>query len=129
MAAVRRTLRPYASVVDIDRGRLPSPEIVAQWDGGQFAASLRHDAACAAYNPHFRQLLHVAYKVAAEMGGRFTAALERHADVIAANVTQNLYDRHLRPLFLADVTADYADNCVCPARFFAKNFPRWRKFF
>ncbi len=92
---------PYASVVDIDRGRLPSPETVAKWDGGLFAASLRHDAACAAYNPHFRQLLHVGYKVAAEMGGRFTAALERHADVIAANVTQNLYDRHLRPLFLS----------------------------
>ena len=36
------------------------------------------------------------------MGGRFIAALERHADVIAANVTQNLYDRHLRPLFLAN---------------------------
>ncbi len=93
---------PYASVVDIDRGRLPSPDAVARWDGEQFAASLRHDAACAAYNPHFRQLLHVGYKIAAEMGDRFTAALEQHADVIAANVTQNLYDRHLRPLFVAD---------------------------
>jgi len=93
---------PYASVVDIDRGALPSPEAVARWDGEQFAASLRHDAACRAYNPHFRQLLHVGYKVAAEMGGRFTAALDQHAGVIAANVTQNLYDRHLRPLFLAD---------------------------
>lgn len=93
---------PYASVVDIDRGRLPSPDAVGQWDGERFAASLRHDAACEAYNPHFRQLLHVAYKVAAEMGDRFTLALERHADAIAPNVTQNLYDRHLRPLFLAD---------------------------
>jgi tagaturonate epimerase len=93
---------PYASVVDIDRGRLPSLDAVAQWNGDHFAASLRHNAACEAYNPHFRQLLHVGYKVAAEMGHRFTAALERHADVIALNVTQNLYDRHLRPLFLAD---------------------------
>jgi tagaturonate epimerase len=93
---------PYASVVDIDRGRLPSPQTVAEWDGGLFAASLRHDAACEAYNPHFRQFLHVGYKVAAEMGDRFTAALEQHADVIAANVSENLYDRHLRPLFLAD---------------------------
>jgi len=93
---------PYASVVDIDRGALPSPEAVTRWDGDQFAASLRHDAGCRDYNPHLRQLLHVGYKIAAEMGGRFTAALERHADVIAANVTQNLHDRHLRPLFLAD---------------------------
>ena len=91
---------PYLSVVDIDRGALPSPEVVVGWDGEDFAAALRHDAACKAYNPHLRQLLHVGYKVAAEMGRRFTAALERHAEVIAANVTHNLYQRHIRPLFL-----------------------------
>jgi hypothetical protein len=91
---------PYASVVDIDREQLPRPEAVAQWDGHAFAAALRHDAACPDYNPHLRQLLHVGYKVAAEMGDRFLAALERHAEVIAANVTHNLYQRHIRPLFL-----------------------------
>jgi tagaturonate epimerase len=91
---------PYASVVDIDRGELPSPETVARWDGETFAAALRHDATCKTYNPHLRQLLHVGYKVAAEMGDRFTAALQRHATVIAANVTHNLYQRHIRPLFL-----------------------------
>ena len=96
---------PYASVVDIDRGALPSPEVVARWDGEAFAAALRHDAACEAYNPHLRQLLHVGYKVAAEMGGRFTAALEQHAEVIAANVTENLYERHIRPLFLGPIAA------------------------
>jgi tagaturonate epimerase len=61
---------------------------------------LRHDAACNAYNRHLRQLLHVGYKVAAEMGDRFAAALDRHAEVIAANVTENLYQRHICPLFL-----------------------------
>jgi tagaturonate epimerase len=93
---------PYASVIDIDRAALPRPEEVAKWDGRQFTDALRHDAACPAYNPHFRQLLHVGYKVAAEMGDRYTSALERHACVIAANVTQNLFERHLRPLFLAN---------------------------
>jgi hypothetical protein len=93
---------PYASVVDIDRAALPMPDAVARWDGNQFATSLRHNAACETYNPHFRQLLHVGYKVAAEMGDRFIAALEQHADVIASNVSENLFDRHLRPLFLAD---------------------------
>ena len=68
--------------------RLPSPDAVARWDSDRFATSLRHDAACEAYNPHFRQFLHVGYKVAAEMGSRFTAALEQHADVIARNVTE-----------------------------------------
>jgi hypothetical protein len=91
---------PYASVVDIDRNKLPSPEAVAGWDGNTFASALRHDPACDAYNPHLRQLLHVGYKVAAEMGHRYTVALEQHSQVIAANVTQNLYQRHIRPLFL-----------------------------
>jgi hypothetical protein len=91
---------PYASVVDIDRSALPSPEVVARWDGEAFAAALRHEAACPAYNPNFRQLLHVGYKLAAEMGDRFTTALQTHSAVIAANVTQNLYQRHIRPLFL-----------------------------
>jgi hypothetical protein len=90
---------PYASVVDIDRGRLPSPETVRAWDGPAFAAALRHDPSSPAYNPNFRQLLHVAYKVAAELGPRFTSALERHAQLIARNVAENLYDRHICRLF------------------------------
>lgn len=93
---------PYATVVAIDRDVLPSPEVVAGWDGDAFAAALRHDEACGDYNPHLRQLLHVGYKVAAEMGDRFTAALQRHAALIGGNVTQNLYERHIRPLFLGD---------------------------
>ena len=80
--------------------RCPRPEVVARWDGAAFAAALRHDAACPAYNPNLRQLLHVGYKIAAEMGDRFTAALQKHSAVIAANVTHNLYERHIRPLFL-----------------------------
>ena len=65
-----------------------------------FAAALRHDPSCEDFNPHLRQLLHLSYKIAAEMGSRFTAALERHADIIGSQVTENLYDRHIRPLFL-----------------------------
>jgi hypothetical protein len=91
---------PYASVVEIDRPSLPAPEVVARWDGEAFAAALRHDAACPAYSPDVRQLLHVGYRVAAEMGARYTAALERYATQIAAHVTRNLYERHIRPLFL-----------------------------
>ena len=91
---------PYASVVDIDRALLPLPEAVTQLKGDAFAAALRHDTTCTSYNPHFRQLLHVGYKVAAEMGRRYMEALERHSAVIAANVIENLYVRHIRPLFL-----------------------------
>jgi len=91
---------PYASVVDIDRSALPEAEAVRAWDGPALAAALRHVPDCAGYNPSFRQVLHVGYKVAAELGPRFIAALEKHADPIARNVTENLYDRHIRPLFL-----------------------------
>ncbi len=92
--------RPYAAVVDIDKSRLPDPSSVARWSGGQFAAALRHDPSCPAFNPHLRQLLHVSYKIAAEMGMRFIEALQAHEPIIAAEVTVNLFDRHIRPLWL-----------------------------
>ena len=91
---------PYGSVIDIDRAALPSPDTVDTWDEGTFASTLRHDRTCETYDPNVRQLLHVGYKVAAEMGDRFTAALQKHAEVIAQNVTENIYRRHIRPLFL-----------------------------
>ena len=53
-----------------------------------------------AFNPHFRQLLHVAFKVAAQMGDRYLKMLVECEETIAQNVTNNLYDRHLRPLFV-----------------------------
>jgi len=91
---------PYATVIDIDKKKLPTGAQVAKWDGERFAAALRHDPACPHYNPSLRQLLHVGYKVAAEMGPRFLNALERYESTIAENVTTNLYDRHIRPVFL-----------------------------
>jgi hypothetical protein len=91
---------PYATVIDIDRAKLPDPDDVRHWDSARFAAALRHDRRCREYNPSFRQLLHVGYKVAAEMGPRFTEALDKHEAIIAENVTANLHERHIRPLFL-----------------------------
>jgi len=90
---------PYASVIDIDTAMLPTAEEVDEWDGPTFAKALRHDQSCDQYNPHLRQLLHIAYKIAAEMQTRFTDALSRHEDIIAKNVTENIYGRHIRPLF------------------------------
>ncbi len=92
--------RPYAAVIAIDRNALPAPDVVDGWDGARFAAALRHDQACPEYNPHLRQLLHVGYKVAAELGERYTEALEAFEAEIAVNVTGNLLERHLKPLFL-----------------------------
>jgi hypothetical protein len=91
---------PYATVIDIDRAKLPTPEEVERWTSEQYTSALRHDQKNAAYNPSFRQLLHVGFKVAAKMGDRYTKELEQHEDVIAKNVTTNLWDRHIRPVFL-----------------------------
>ena len=51
------------------------------------------------FNPNFRQLLHVAYKVAAKMGKRYTDMLVAAEPSIARNVTENLFERHIRPVF------------------------------
>jgi hypothetical protein len=92
---------PYAAVLDIDRGRLPSVLTVQSWDSGQFVSAVRHDQKNPAYNPSARQLLHVGYKIAAKMGARYLNALSQYEKSVAANVTENLYERHVKPLFLA----------------------------
>ncbi len=91
---------PYAAVLDIDRGRLPSAKTVQGWDSGQFVSALRHDKNNSAYNPHLRQLLHVGYKIAAKMGGRYLDAVRRNEHSVAKNVTENLFSRHIKPVFL-----------------------------
>jgi hypothetical protein len=45
-------------------------------------------------------LLHVGFKVAAKMGGRYLEQLDRCAATISRNVTANLFERHIQPLFL-----------------------------
>ncbi len=91
---------PYATVIDIDRNKLPTKQEVGNWSSEQYADSLRHNPQCAAYNLHFRQLLHVGYKVAAKMGERYVDMLEACEPAVARNVTENLFERHLKPLFL-----------------------------
>lgn len=91
---------PYATVIDIDPAKLPSPSLVAAWTSRQFTSALRHDPRSPHYNPSFRQLLHVGFKVAAKMGPRYLSLLEANEAVIAKNVTENLFDRHIAPVFL-----------------------------
>ena len=90
---------PYATVIDIDRAKLPPAAMVAQWSAAQFAAAVRHDPKCKDFNPHFRQLLHVGYKVAANKGETYLRLVRACETTIARNVTGNLFDRHFKPLF------------------------------
>jgi hypothetical protein len=91
---------PYATVIDIDREQLPSPEAVSGWTSEQFVSALRHDQSSEQYNPSLRQLIHVGYKVAAKMGDRYLNMLVACETSVAKNVTENLYERHLKPLFI-----------------------------
>ncbi len=92
---------PYSAVIDINKSSLPGVEDVNEWSGEKFANTLRHDEQHPDFNPGFRQLLHVAYKVAGENAERYYAALEKYEDIVSEHVTKNLYERHLVPLFLS----------------------------
>jgi hypothetical protein len=101
-ALEKRTVlcEPYATVIDIDPAKLPMPETVTGWSAEQFVAALRHDPKNPAFNPHLRQLIHVGFKIAAQMGSRYLDMLKKCETSIAKNVTFNLYERHLRPVFV-----------------------------
>jgi hypothetical protein len=91
---------PYATVIDIDPSKLPSPDEVRNWTSDEYTSALRHIPGAAAYNSSFRQLLHVGFKVAAKMERSYLDLLEANESVIAKNVTENLYNRHIAPVFL-----------------------------
>ncbi len=90
---------PYATVIDIRPEMLPDPDITDTWDSLRFADTLRHVPGHPDYNPGFRQLIHVGYKVASELGTAYTDALKANAGVIASCVKENIYERHIIPLF------------------------------
>jgi len=90
---------PYATVIDVDVTKLPTPEEVAKWDAQTYARTMRHNQEDPLYNPSFRQLIHVSYKIAAELADEFLPALEKHTDVIGEQITANLCDRHVARLF------------------------------
>ncbi len=90
---------PYATVIDIDASKLPAPKEIEKWDGVKFAETLRHVESNPNYNPSFRQLIHVGYKVAAEYGKEYTDALKRNKAIVGQQVIENMYDRHIMRLF------------------------------
>lgn len=91
---------PYATVLHIDKSQLPSAAEVASWDGARLSRAIIHEQSCPDFNPHVRQLFHVAFKLAAEAGPKFTDLLKQHDESVGAAVTGNLWERHLKPLFL-----------------------------
>ncbi|MBN1118965.1 MAG: hypothetical protein JXA77_17270 [Bacteroidales bacterium] len=99
MARYDELTEPYATVLNIDKSELPTVDEVNKYTSEQFTKALIHDQSCADYNPSFRQLIHVGYKIAVELGDEFRIALEEFRDVIAKNVKYNILNRHLLLLF------------------------------
>jgi hypothetical protein len=90
---------PYATVIDIDPATLPAPAEVDTWNEEKFANTLRNIPGHPDYHPGFRQLIHVGYKVAAEMGDEFLSMVRANSEVVGAQVMTNIYERHLCRLF------------------------------
>ena len=91
---------PYAAVISIDPQKLPAPAAVQKWTSAQYVSALRHDQTNPEFNADLRQLLHVGFKVAAKLGPRCLRLLEEFEPTIARNVTENLFERHIKPVFL-----------------------------
>ena len=90
---------PYLDVIDIDGSKLPTVEEVRGWSSEQFVNALRHVPSNPNYNPNFRQLIHVAYKVAADMGEKYVSMLEKYSEIIGQCVEENIFERHIKRLF------------------------------
>ncbi|MCU4164778.1 tagaturonate epimerase family protein [Carboxylicivirga caseinilyticus] len=99
LAKIDELCAPYADVIDIKTDELPSKEAIADWSADDMANAIRHIPDHPQYNPNMRQLVHVAYKLAALQSDVYLPLLKKHADIIGECVYENIYDRHLKRLF------------------------------
>jgi hypothetical protein len=90
---------PYADVIDINRSSLPSKDEVSKWSNIKFADSIRHVPGNKSYNPNMRQLIHVAYKLAALKMEEYFRLLDKNEKVVSECVYENIYNRHICRLF------------------------------
>lgn len=90
---------PYSDVIDINVSSLPSKNEVSGWNNKRFADSIKHIPGNPDYNPNMRQLIHVAYKIAASEIDGYYRLLETNEAVISECVYENIFDRHIGRLF------------------------------
>ena len=100
MGKIDEFCAPYATVIDIDKAKLPSVATVNGWSGQRLANAIRHIQGHPEFDANVRQLLHVSFKLAAKAGDTYLNLLKANEAIVAKNVGDNLYDRHFKPLFL-----------------------------
>ncbi len=93
-------LKPYLMVTDIDLSALPSAGEVNSWTAEKFTQAIEHDANCSNYNPGLRQFIHLAYKIAGENFNEYKKLITSLEDVTGRRVTENIFKRHIQPLFI-----------------------------
>ena len=75
------------------------PAAIDRWSADDLVSRLRHDQSNPAYDRHLRQFVHVAFRVAAEMGAEWTGALEAAREVAGRCVTgKSLRPSHSSPV-------------------------------
>ena len=92
--------KPYLTVIAIDRQALPTPEQVDSWSAQEYVETLEHNQACKRFNIHFRQMVHISFRVAAEKQAQYLALLKSNRNRIESHVSNNILKRHIEPLFV-----------------------------
>ena len=90
---------PYADVIEIKVSSLPSKFEVSDWNSNKFSDTLKHIPGNSDYNPNMRQLMHIAYKLAALQMKDFIRLLEANEQTVSNCVYENIYNRHICRLF------------------------------
>ncbi len=91
---------PYLPVIDIDESSLPDPKEFSNWTGKQIKEAVEHNPDHPKFQSGLRQFFHCSYKIAAEEGEEFIHLLDENRENISNRVTNNLYSRHIQPLFV-----------------------------
>lgn len=91
---------PYLPVIDINKSELPSPSEFSEWTGKQITDAVEHNPDHPEFHSGLRQFIHCSYKIAAEQGESFINLLVQNQSRISVRVTDNLYQRHIKPLFV-----------------------------
>jgi tagaturonate epimerase len=90
---------PYRDVIGIKMELLPSESAIKKMDSISFADSIRHIPDSPGYNQDFRQLMHVAYKLAASRIEEYTSFLDKYNATVSECVYENLFHRHISRIF------------------------------
>jgi hypothetical protein len=96
---IKELCAPYSDVINIKVSSLPSKQTVSEWNSSKFSGSLKHIPGSSLYNPDMRQLIHVAYKLAAFRMKDYFRLLDINEQTVSKCVFENIYNRHICRLF------------------------------